>query len=454
MRLEVIILAAGEGTRMRSSIPKVLHVVGGRPLLEHVLKIASDLKPDTLNVVIGHGAMEVKAEIEAPHVAWVEQSEQKGTGHAVMQAMDRVDPSAAVLVLYGDVPLIEKTTLGRCIAAAEDGVGVVTVEVPDPDGLGRILRESDGRISAIVEEQDATEQQRTIKEINTGILAASAATLAPLLASIETHNAQGEYYLTDVISLAASSGVQVTGVGATCPEEVQGINDRSQLASVERHFQRREAERLLASGVTLADPARLDLRGTLTAGRDCFIDINVVIEGTVVIGDNVSIGPGCVVADSELADGVVIEAHSVVEGAVVGSDCRLGPFARVRPGTELAEGARIGNFVETKKAIIGAGTKANHLAYLGDSTIGAECNIGAGTVTCNYDGVDKNETRIGDGVFVGTNSTLVAPLTIDEGAYVAAGSTITSKVDSEDLAVGRARQRNIQGWVPPTKRKQ
>ena len=453
MRLEVIILAAGEGTRMQSSIPKVLHVVGGRPLLEHVLKIASDLKPDTLNVVIGHGAMEVKAEIEAPHVAWVEQSEQKGTGHAVMQAMDRVDPSAAVLVLYGDVPLIEKTTLGRCIAAAEDGIGVVTVEVPDPEGLGRILRESDGRISAIVEEQDATEQQRTIKEINTGILAASAATLAPLLASIETHNAQGEYYLTDVISLAASSGVQVTGVSATCPEEVQGINDRSQLASVERHFQRREAERLLASGVTLADPARLDLRGTLTAGRDCFIDINVVIEGTVVIGDNVSIGPGCVVADSELADGVVIEAHSVVEGAVVGSDCRLGPFARVRPGTELAEGARIGNFVETKKAIIGAGTKANHLAYLGDSTIGAECNIGAGTVTCNYDGVDKNETRIGDGVFVGTNSTLVAPLTIDEGAYVAAGSTITSKVDSEDLAVGRARQRNIQGWVPPTKRK-
>ncbi len=242
-------------------------------------------------------------------------------------------------------------------------------------------------------------------------------------------------------------------MGAICPEEVQGINDHIQLAAVERHFQRREAERLMVSGVTLADPARLDLRGTLTAGRDCFIDINVVIEGTVAIGDNVSIGPGCVVTDSELADGVVVEAHSVVEGAIVGSRCRLGPFARVRPGTELAEGARIGNFVETKKAIIGAGTKANHLAYLGDSTIGAECNIGAGTVTCNYDGVDKNETHIGDGVFVGTNSTLVAPLTIDEGAYVAAGSTITSKVDSEDLAVGRARQRNIQGWVPPTKRK-
>jgi len=453
MRLEVIVLAAGEGTRMQSSIPKVLHVVGGRPLLEHVLNVASDLSPDTLNVVIGHGGAEVKARIEAPDVAWVDQAERKGTGHAVIQAMDNVDPSATVLVLYGDVPLIEKTTLEQCIAAASDGIGIVTVEMSDPKGLGRILRGADGRISAIIEEQDATEQQRTIKEVNTGILAASNATLAPLLASIETHNSQGEYYLTDVISLAASSGTQVTGVNAICPEEVQGINDHIQLAAVERHFQRREAERLMVSGVTLADPARLDLRGTLTAGRDCFIDINVVIEGTVAIGDNVSIGPGCVVTDSELADGVVVEAHSVVEGAIVGSRCRLGPFARVRPGTELAEGARIGNFVETKKAIIGAGTKANHLAYLGDSTIGAECNIGAGTVTCNYDGVDKNETHIGDGVFVGTNSTLVAPLTIDEGAYVAAGSTITSKVDSEDLAVGRARQRNIQGWVPPTKRK-
>ncbi len=453
MRLEVIVLAAGEGTRMQSSIPKVLHVVGGRPLLEHVLNVASDLSPDTLTVVIGHGGAEVKARIEAPDVAWVDQAERKGTGHAVIQAMDNVDPSATVLVLYGDVPLIEKTTLEQCIAAASDGIGIVTVEMSDPKGLGRILRGADGRISAIIEEQDATEQQRTIKEVNTGILAASNATLAPLLASIETHNSQGEYYLTDVISLAASSGTQVTGVNAICPEEVQGINDHIQLAAVERHFQRREAERLMVSGVTLADPARLDLRGTLTAGRDCFIDINVVIEGTVAIGDNVSIGPGCVVTDSELADGVVVEAHSVVEGAIVGSRCRLGPFARVRPGTELAEGARIGNFVETKKAIIGAGTKANHLAYLGDSTIGAECNIGAGTVTCNYDGVDKNETHIGDGVFVGTNSTLVAPLTIDEGAYVAAGSTITSKVDSEDLAVGRARQRNIQGWVPPTKRK-
>ena len=453
MRLEVIVLAAGEGTRMQSSIPKVLHVVGGRPLLEHVLNVASDLSPDTLTVVIGHGGAEVKARIEAPDVAWVDQAERKGTGHAVIQAMDNVDPSATVLVLYGDVPLIEKTTLEQCIAAASDGIGIVTVEMSDPKGLGRILRGADGRISAIIEEQDATEQQRTIKEVNTGILAASNATLAPLLASIETHNSQGEYYLTDVISLAASSGTQVAGVNAICPEEVQGINDHIQLAAVERHFQRREAERLMVSGVTLADPARLDLRGTLTAGRDCFIDINVVIEGTVAIGDNVSIGPGCVVTDSELADGVVVEAHSVVEGAIVGSRCRLGPFARVRPGTELAEGARIGNFVETKKAIIGAGTKANHLAYLGDSTIGAECNIGAGTVTCNYDGVDKNETHIGDGVFVGTNSTLVAPLTIDEGAYVAAGSTITSKVDSEDLAVGRARQRNIQGWVPPTKRK-
>ena len=453
MRLEVIVLAAGEGTRMQSSVPKVLHVVGGRPLLEHVINTASDLNPETLNVVVGHGRAEVEARLETSDVAWVDQGEQKGTGHAVIQAMDNVDPSATVLVLYGDVPLIKKTTLEQCIAAAGDGIGIVTVEMPDPQGLGRILRESDGQISAIIEEQDATEQQLTIKEVNTGILAASAATLAPLLASIETRNSQGEYYLTDVISLAASSGIKVSGVGATCPEEVQGINDRIQLAAVERHFQRREAERLMAAGVTIADPARLDLRGTLTAGQDCFIDVNVIVEGSVVIGKNVSIGPGCVVKDSELGDDVVIEANTLVDGAVIASDCHLGPFARVRPGTELAEGASIGNFVETKKAIIGAGTKANHLAYLGDSTIGAECNIGAGTITCNYDGVDKNETHIGDGVFVGTNSTLVAPLAIGDGAYVAAGSTITSKVDSEDLAVGRARQRNIQGWVPPTKRK-
>ncbi len=453
MRLEVIILAAGEGTRMQSSIPKVLHTVGGRPLLDHVLSVARDLKPEALHVVVGRSGADVQAYFEGTDVAWVEQIEQKGTGHAVMQAIDDVESSAMVLVLFGDVPLIEKVTLEACISAAGDGIGVVTVDMPVPDGFGRIQRRSDGQIEAIVEDKDATPAQRTITEVNTGILAAPAAMLVRLLESITARNAQGEYYLTDIVGLAASQGVRVAGVDATSPEEVQGINDRIQLASVERYMQRREAERLMAAGVTIADPSRLDLRGTLVAGQDCFIDINVIIEGVVVIGDNVSIGPGCVVTDSELADGVVIEAHSVVEGAVVGANCRLGPFARVRPGTELAEGACIGNFVETKKAIIGAGTKANHLAYLGDSTIGAECNIGAGTITCNYDGVDKNETHIGDGVFVGTNSTLVAPLTIDEGAYIAAGSTITSKVDSEDLAVGRARQRNIHGWVPPTKRK-
>ena len=453
MRLEVIILAAGEGTRMQSSIPKVLHTVGGRPLLDHVLSVARDLKPDALHVVVGRSGPDVQAYFEGTDVVWVEQIEQKGTGHAVMQAIDDVESSAMVLVLFGDVPLIEKVTLEACISAADDGIGVVTVDMAVPDGFGRIQRRADGQIEAIVEDRDATPAQRTITEVNTGILAAPAGILAGLLESITARNAQGEYYLTDIVGLAASQDVRITGVDATNPEEVQGINDRIQLASVERYMQRREAERLMADGVTIADPSRLDLRGTLAAGQDCFIDINVIIEGVVVIGDNVSIGPGCVVTDSELADGVVIEAHSVVEGAVVGANCRLGPFARVRAGTELAEGARIGNFVETKKAIIGAGTKASHLAYLGDSTIGAECNIGAGTITCNYDGVDKNETHIGDGVFVGTNSTLVAPLTFDDGAYVAAGSTITSKVDAEDLAVGRARQRNIHGWVPPTKRK-
>ena len=453
MRLEVIVLAAGEGTRMQSSIPKVLHTVGGRPLLDHVLCVARGLAPEALHVVVGRSGDEIRARFEEENVVWVDQLEQKGTGHAVMQAIDDVHSSAMVLVFFGDVPLIGQETLEACISAAEEGIGVVTVDMPVPDGFGRIQRGRDGEIEAIVEHSDATPTQRTITEINTGILAVPATTLASLLKSITARNAQGEYYLTDIVGLATSQGIRVVSVSATSAPEVQGINDRVQLALVERHLQRREAERLMASGVTIADPSRLDLRGTLTAGQDCFIDINVVVEGAVTIGDNVTIGPGCVVSDSNLADGVVIEAHSLVDGAVVGKNCRLGPFVRVRPGTQLAEGARLGNFVETKEANIGAGTKANHLAYLGDSTIGAECNIGAGTITCNYDGVDKNETHIGDGVFVGTNSTLVAPLTIDEGAYVAAGSTITSKVDSEDLAVGRARQRNIQGWVPPTKRK-
>ena len=453
MRLEVIVLAAGEGTRMQSSIPKVLHTVGGRPLLDHVLCVARGLAPEALHVVVGRSGDEIRARFEAKDVVWVDQMEQKGTGHAVMQAIDGVQSSAMVLVLFGDVPLIEQETLEACISAAEEGIGVVTVDMPTPDGFGRIQRGRDGEIEAIVEDSDATPVQRTITEINTGILAAPSMTLAPLLKSITARNAQGEYYLTDVVGLATSQGMRVVSVSAAGVPEVQGINDRVQLALVERYLQRREAERLMAGGVTVADPSRLDMRGTLTAGQDCFLDINVVIEGAVTIGDNVTIGPGCVVSDSYLADGVVIEAHSLVDGAVVGKNCRLGPFVRVRPGTRLAEGARLGNFVETKEANIGAGTKANHLAYLGDSTIGAECNIGAGTITCNYDGVDKNETHIGDGVFVGTNSTLVAPLTVDEGAYVAAGSTITSKVGAEDLAVGRARQRNIQGWVPPTKRK-
>ena len=453
MRLEVIVLAAGEGTRMQSSIPKVLHTVGGRPLLDHVLCVARGLVPEALRVIVGRSGAAIRPHDAEAAVVWDAQLAQKGTGHAVMQAIDDVHSSAMVLVLFGDVPLIEQETLEACISAAEEGIGVVTVDMPVPDGFGRIQRGRDGEIEAIVEHSDATPAQRTITEINTGILAVSATTLASLLKSITARNAQGEYYLTDVVGLATSQGIRVVPVSATSAPEVQGINDRVQLALVERHLQRREAERLMASGVTIADPSRVDLRGTLTAGQDCFIDINVVVEGAVTIGDNVTIGPGCVVSDSNLADGVVIEAHSLVDGAVVGKNCRLGPFVRVRPGTQLAEGARLGNFVETKEANIGAGTKANHLAYLGDSTIGAECNIGAGTITCNYDGVDKNETHIGDGVFVGTNSTLVAPLTIDEGAYVAAGSTITSKVDSEDLAVGRARQRNIQGWVPPTKRK-
>lgn len=451
--LEVVVLAAGAGTRMRSRLPKVLHCVGGRSLLAHVLDAATALQPARLHAVVGDGADAVQTAFASrTDVRWTLQSERKGSGHALMQAMPNVASDATVLVLVGDVPLVRAEVLAQCVAVTRNGMALVTARVADPAGLGRIRRGADGGVLGIVEERDATAEQREIDEINTGILAAPAALLNDLLGKVRADNAQGEVYVTDVVGLAVAQGIDVTAV-AGGQREALGINDRQQLAAAERVWQGIEVGCLMAAGVTIADPSRVDIRGRVTAGQDCFIDVNVVLEGDVTLGDDVTVEAGCVIRDATVGDGTRIKPHSVIEGATIGARCDIGPFARLRPGTELAESVRVGNFVETKEAKLGAGTKASHLAYLGDATLGAECNVGAGTITCNYDGVDKHPTKVGEGVFIGTNATLVAPLTIEDEAYVAAGSTVTTRVQQGDLAVGRARQRNISGWSPPAKRK-
>ena len=452
MNLEVIILAAGQGTRMRSALPKVLHPVGGSAMLQRVIDAARLLQPRAVHVVVGKGADQVRAEI-GDQVSWSEQAQQLGTCHAVAQAMPAVDPSSAVLVLYGDVPLVNPQTLQRCVDAVDaNALSLVTADFANPAQLGRIVRR-DGSIVRIVEYKDAGPAERAITEINSGILAGTHSLLKELMDQVGNDNAQSEYYLTDVVGLAVASGRRVDGVLAENEIEVAGVNDRVQLAEVERAWQQQEADRLMREGVTLADPARLDVRGQVHAEQDCFIDANVVLQGEVRLGRNVSIGSGVVIIDSTIGDNVRIEANTVIEGAVVAANCSLGPFARVRPGSDFAEGVKIGNFVETKKAKLGEGSKASHLTYLGDATIGRDCNIGAGTVTCNYDGVNKHPTTIGDEVFVGTNSTLVAPVDIGDQSYVGAGSTITHKVGAQDLAVGRSKQRNIKGWTPPAKRR-
>ena len=453
MSLDVVILAAGKGTRMRSRLAKVLHPLAGSSLIQHVVAAANGLTPRHTAVVVGHQAEDVKNHLgEGP--TWIEQTEQLGTGHAVKLAMEPLPGDGIVLVLYGDVPLVSQDTLKRCAAAAQKGhVGLVTADFADPAELGRIVRDEHGQIRAIVEFKDADDSQKAIHEINSGIMAVPADLLNKWLHLLKPNNAQGEYYLTDVIAMAAHDGIPVDGILALTPEEVTGVNDRVQLAELERVYQRQQARRLMLAGVTIADPERVVIRGHITAGQDCFIDINVVLIGEVSLGDGVRLGPGAVITDSQLGDNVEVHSHTVVEGAHVARNCSLGPFARIRPGTRLEDGVKIGNFVETKKAHLGPGTKAGHLAYLGDAILGAGCNVGAGTVTCNYDGVNKHQTRIGDNVFIGTNSTLVAPIEIADDAFVAAGSSVTSKVGQGDLAVGRAKQRNIKGWVRPDQRK-
>ena len=456
MTPHVIILAAGKGSRMKSNVPKVLHFVAGEPMLHRVINTAAQLEPQHIHVVLGHGIDQIEeslSTLDGP-LNTVLQAEQLGTGHAVKIALEHVPDDGVSLVLYGDVPLITHSTLAECVAAAQSGhLSIVTANFSDPAQLGRIARNDNGQIEAIVEYKDASDEQRTINEINSGILAAPTHLLRSWLNQVTPNNKQGEYYLTDIVGLAVADGVAVHGILAADENEVMGVNDRAQLAEAERLFQQRQTESLMAQGVSFADPARVDIRGTLICGIDCFIDINTVFIGDVSLGEGVTVGPGAVVEDSTLGDGVYIKPHTVIEGATIAEDCQLGPFARIRPGSHFAAGVKIGNFVETKKASLGEGAKASHLTYLGDATIGSEVNIGAGTVTCNYDGVDKHETTIGTGAFIGTNSTLVAPLAIGDDAFVAAGSTVTSTVEPESLAVGRARQRTIRKWVSPVRRK-
>ncbi|MEE4789734.1 bifunctional UDP-N-acetylglucosamine diphosphorylase/glucosamine-1-phosphate N-acetyltransferase GlmU [Pseudomonas alliivorans] len=451
MSLDIVILAAGQGTRMRSALPKVLHPVAGNSMLGHVIHSARQLSPVGIHVVIGFGAESVREQLTADDLNFVMQDKQLGTGHAVAQALPALTADT-VLILYGDVPLIEVETLQRLLQrVTPEQLGLLTVTLDDPTGYGRIVRDEQGRVSAIVEHKDASEAQRAINEGNTGILAVPGKRLAEWLGRLSNDNAQGEYYLTDVIAMAVNDGLIVATEQPHDVMEVQGANDRRQLSDLERHYQRREARRLMAAGVTLRDPARFDVRGDVSVGRDVMIDINVVLEGKVVIEDDVVIGPNCVIKDSTLRKGVVVKANSHIEGAVLGEGSDAGPFARLRPGSVLGAKAHVGNFVELKNAVLGEGAKVGHLTYLGDAEVGARTNIGAGTITCNYDGANKHRTVLGADVFIGSNNSLVAPVDILDGATTAAGSTITQTVPAQQLGVARARQRNIDGWKRPVK---
>ena len=454
MKLSIVILAAGQGTRMKSDLPKVLHPLAGRPLLQHVVETAQVIGAADIHVVYGHGGERVREQLSGLEVTWVEQAEQLGTGHAVAQALPEVADDHRVLVLYGDVPLISVETLGRLLKfSGDDGVGVLTMEPGDPHGYGRIVRNDADQVVKIVEQKDASHRELHIREVNTGILTAPAAKLKEWLGRVGNDNAQGEYYLTDVVALAVAERISVTGVLTHDPMEAEGVNDRIQLAALERHYQGREAERLMRDGVTLIDPARFDLRGELICGRDVTIDVNCIFEGRVAIGDGAVIGPNCLIRDSRIGPGMEVRANSVIESSTTGGDGFIGPFARLRPGTELADGAHVGNFVEVKNSRIGAGSKVNHLTYIGDTDMGAAVNIGAGTITCNYDGANKHRTTIGDRVFVGSATQLVAPVTVGDDATIGAGSTITRDAPPGELSLSRSKQTSLKGWKRPVKQK-
>ena len=450
--LHVIILAAGAGKRMKSDLPKVLQPIAGRPMLAHVIDTARQLRPDAIHVVYGHGGEAVRAAFaDQPDLQWAEQTQQLGTGHAVQQAMPQVPDAATVLVLYGDVPLIQVDTL-RHLLAQPGRLAVLVADMLNPTGYGRIVRNAEGKVGAIVEQKDATDEQLAIRTINTGIITAESTALRTWLSQLSNSNAQGEYYLTDVFASAAADYTPADMAFVADAQEAEGANDPWQLSQLERAWQLREVRALCAQGARVIDPARLDIRGTVTVGRDVQIDVNVILEGTVELGDGVSIGPFTRLKDVKLAAGTVVKPHCDLDGVVSEGAADIGPFARLRPGTVLADGSHVGNFVETKKVRLGPGSKANHLTYLGDAVIGSKVNIGAGTITCNYDGVNKSQTTIGDNAFIGSNSSLVAPVTIGQGATIAAGSVITRNAPEGELTVARARQQTIEGWHRPTKR--
>lgn len=448
--LHVVILAAGEGKRMRSARPKVLMPLAGKPMLGHVLDVARSIEPAAIHIVYGHGGDQVRAAFADPDLSWVLQAEQRGTGHAVKLAMEGIPDDARVLVLYGDVPLIRRETIETLMQNSGALTALVT-QLEQPHGYGRIVRDGIGRVHAIVEEKDCSNEQRAITWVNSGILGAEARRLRVWLNNLSSDNAQGEYYLTDIFAQASEEGDPADSSHCTNPQEVFGANDPWQLASLERQYQRLRATELSCLGVRFTDPVRFDVRGTATVGRDVEIDVDVILEGNVVLGDEVSIGPFCRVANSRLAAGTVIRAHCDIDGIVTHGPCVIGPFARLRPGTELGAGARIGNFVETKNTHLGAGSKINHLSYVGDAVIGEHANIGAGTITCNYDGVEKHRTEIGDGAFIGSNASLVAPVKIGRNATIGAGSVITRTAADDKLTMARSRQTTIDGWQRPTK---
>lgn len=452
--LSVVILAAGAGKRMKSRLPKVLQPLCGRPLLQHVIDTASELAPQAILVVYGHGGEQVRAALSGQPVSWVEQAERLGTGHALLQAMPRVPDGHPVLVLYGDVPLLRAETLSRLVAlAGSDQLALLTMEPEDPDGYGRIVRDAQGHVARIVEQKDASAAQLALRECNTGVMVAPSGRLRRWLSALRNDNAQGEYYLTDVIGAAVADGVAVNPLVLDEPIEALGVNDKAQLAQLEAVCRRNTARDLMLGGVTIADPARLDVRGRVTHGADVYIDVNVVLEGQVRLGERVRIGAGCVIRDCEIGDDTEIFPFCVLEGASIGAGARIGPFARTRPTTTLADGVHIGNFVEVKNASLGPDSKANHLSYVGDAEVRARVNIGAGTIIANYDGANKHRTLIEDDAHTGSNSVLVAPITVGHGATIAAGSTVTQTVPAGKLTIARARQSTIEGWQRPVKPK-
>lgn len=459
MSIEIIILAAGQGRRMYSDLPKVLHPVGGIPMLQHLLQTAIGLKPDRIHVVIGHGGAQVKSVIEQQcpalvsgrQLIWVEQVRQRGTGHAVMQALPDIKGNPSVLILNGDAPLITSETLRR-VARHGENLNLLTASLDNPQGMGRIVRDDKNRIIRIVEEKDATTSQKEITETNTNCLCVKADPLSRWLSSIDSENAQNEFYLTDAIACAVRDGVTVTGISPDSHSETLGVNNKVDLGRLERIYQLQLAGKLMSEGVTLLDHSRFDLRGTCSFGNNCVVDINVILEGRVKVGDGVVIGPNTIIRNTTIGENCVIEANSVIDNAVVGGNCRIGPFARIRPATVLEEGVRIGNFVEIKNSVIKDQSKVSHLSYVGDSEIGENVNIGAGTITCNYDGENKHKTVIGNDVFVGSASQLIAPLRIADGATIGAGSTITDDITNDSLVIGRARQFSVRNWKRPGKK--